>query len=50
MLLVVIEDAPDRLDTRVVVTFISLPGRLLVPVEDLEMETETTGLRKMTER
>ena len=46
MLLVVIEDAPDRLDTRVVVTFVGLPGRLLVPVEDLE----TTGLRKMTER
>jgi hypothetical protein len=35
MLLVVIEDAPDRLDTRIVVAFIGLPGRLLVPVEDL---------------
>ena len=47
MLLVVIEDTPDRLDTRVVVTFVGLPGRLLVPVEDLEMET--IRLRKMTE-
>jgi hypothetical protein len=45
VLLVVIEDAPDRLDTRIVVTFIGLPGRLLVPVEDLE----AIGLRKMTE-
>jgi len=45
MLLVVIEDTPDRLDTRIIVTFIGLPGRLLVPVEDLE----TIGLRKMTE-
>jgi len=47
ILLVVIEDTPDRLDTRVVVTFVGLPGRLLVPVEDLEMET--IRLRKMTE-
>jgi hypothetical protein len=35
MLLVVIEDALDRLDARIIVTFIGLPGRLLVPVEDL---------------
>ena len=35
MLLVVIEDAPDRLDARIIVTLLSLPGRLLVPVKNL---------------
>ena len=45
MLLVIVEDAPDRLDTGIIVTFIVLPGSLLVPVENLE----TIGLRKMTE-
>ena len=45
MLLVVIEDAPDRLDTWIIVAFIGLPSRLFVPVEDLE----TIGLRKMTD-
>ena len=35
MLLVVIEDALDRLDTRIFITFVGPSGRLLVPVEDL---------------
>jgi hypothetical protein len=35
VLLVVIEDVLDRFDTRVVITFIILAGRLLVPVQDL---------------
>jgi hypothetical protein len=35
VLLVVIEDVLDRFDTRVVITFIVLAGRLLVPVQDL---------------
>jgi hypothetical protein len=35
MLLVIIEDTLDRLYTRVFITFVSLPSRLLVPVEDL---------------
>jgi len=35
MLLVVIEDALDRLDARIIVTLIGLPGCLLVPVENL---------------
>ena len=35
MLLVVIEDALDRLNTRVIVTFEVLASCLFVPVEDL---------------
>ena len=35
MLLVVIEDALDRLNTRVIVTFVVLASCLLVPIEDL---------------
>jgi hypothetical protein len=35
MLLVIIEDTLDRLYTRVFITFVGLPSRLLVPVEDL---------------
>ena len=36
MLLVVIEDLLDRLDTRVLITLVILAGRLLVPIKDLE--------------
>jgi hypothetical protein len=49
MLLVVIEDALDRLDARIIVTLIGLPGRLLVPVENLMVGSSRVGLRKMTE-
>ena len=37
MLLVVIEDAFDRLNTWVIVTFVVLASCLLVPVENLVM-------------
>ena len=37
MLLVVVEDALYRLDTRVVVTFIVLTRALLVPVKNLNL-------------
>jgi hypothetical protein len=47
MLLVVIENALDRLDTRVFVTFVGLPSRLLMPVEDLVQRTNS--LYKLTE-
>ena len=46
MLLVVIEDALDRLNTRVIVTFVVLASCLLVPVEDL---VKVMLLRNMTE-
>ena len=46
MLLVVIEDALDRLNTRVIVTFVVFASCLLVPVEDL---VKVMLLRNMTE-
>ena len=36
VLLVVIEDLLDRLDTRILITLVILAGRLFVPVKDLE--------------
>ena len=44
MLFVVIEDALDGLDTRILVAYVVLPRRLFVPVKDLW----TVGLRYMT--
>lgn len=38
VLFVVVEDLLHRYDTRVLVTFIILPGRLLVPIKDLCLE------------
>jgi hypothetical protein len=49
MLLVVIVDALDRLDTRIVITFIGLPRRLLVPIENL-MVGKRFRLCNMTRR
>ena len=46
MLLVVVEDALDRLNTRVIVTFVVLASCLLVPIEDL---VKPVKLRNMTE-
>ena len=49
MLLVIIEDTLDRLYTRVFITFVGLPSRLLVPVEDLVQQQGIVSLHNMTE-
>ena len=36
MLLVVVEDLLDRLDTRVLIALVIFAGSLLVPIKDLE--------------
>lgn len=47
MLFVVIVNSLDRLDAWIIIAFVVLPRRLLVPVKDLVW---TVSLRYMTER